>query len=148
MFAVRPSLVDPTRTFQKGNASYLRITTEQRAALIRHPGPQYRGLPMPPEKRRNAQRRRCLRVCSGTRFTDGGGWPTHPKDSSGNKCVISGRRGARLARRDERAYRAYVSEEQQSQAGCIGVQNGTVTPGRVLRTPSVAEPSGGFPRYR
>ncbi len=27
-----------------------------------------------------------------------------------------------MARREERAYRAYASEEQRSQAGCIGVQ--------------------------
>ena len=28
-----------------------------------------------------------------------------------------------MARREERAYRAYVSDEQGSQAGCIGVQS-------------------------
>jgi len=37
-----------------------------------------------------------------------------------------------MARREERAYRAYVSDEQRSQAGCIGVQNGALIPGRVL----------------
>ena len=31
-------------------------------------------------------------------------------------CII--RRGARIARRDERAYRPYVSEEQRREAGC------------------------------
>jgi hypothetical protein len=33
-------------------------------------------------------------------------------------------RGARLARRDERAYREYVSEEQRSQTGCPARQVG------------------------
>jgi len=37
-----------------------------------------------------------------------------------------------MARREERAYREYVSDEQRSQAGCIGVQSGAVIPGRVL----------------
>ena len=37
-----------------------------------------------------------------------------------------------MARREERAYRAYVSDEQHSQAGCIGVQSGTFIRGRVL----------------
>ena len=40
-----------------------------------------------------------------------------------------------MARREERAYREYVSDEQRSQAGCIGVQSGTVIPGRVLISP-------------
>ena len=33
------------------------------------------------------------------------------KGPSGNKCAIYGRRGARPARREERAYRAYASDE-------------------------------------
>jgi hypothetical protein len=37
-----------------------------------------------------------------------------------------------MARREERAYREYVSDEQRSQAGCIGVQSGAVIRGRVL----------------
>ena len=37
-----------------------------------------------------------------------------------------------MARREERAYREYVSDEQRSQAGCIGVQSATFTRGRVL----------------
>ena len=37
-----------------------------------------------------------------------------------------------MARREERAYRAYVSDEQRSQAGCIGVQSGTFIRGRAL----------------
>ena len=49
-----------------------------------------------------------------------------------NKSANYGRRGARPARREERAYREYVSEEQQSPAGCIGGQNGTVIHERVL----------------
>jgi hypothetical protein len=32
------------------------------------------------------------------------------------------RRGARVARREERAYRGYATDEQRSQAGCIGVR--------------------------
>ena len=36
-----------------------------------------------------------------------------------------------MARREERAYREYLSDEQRSQAGCIGVQSGTVIRGRV-----------------
>src|SRR5428012_18810 len=32
------------------------------------------------------------------------------------------RRGARLARRDDREYREYLREEQRSQAGCIAVR--------------------------
>jgi hypothetical protein len=46
---------------------------------------------------------------------------------------MSGRRGARPARREERAYRAYLSDEQRSPAGCIDVQNGAFIPGRALR---------------
>jgi hypothetical protein len=83
--------------------------------------------------------------------------PRAAKGPSGNNCVISGRRGARLARREERAYRVYVSDEQsafaklrrdlaearslsspggggRSPAGCIGGQNGAVISGRALRT--------------
>ena len=37
-----------------------------------------------------------------------------------------------MARREERAYREYVSDEQRSQAGCIGVQSATFIRGRVL----------------
>src|SRR5438128_1409673 len=37
-----------------------------------------------------------------------------------------------MARREECAYREYASDEQRSQAGCIGVQSGTVIRGRVL----------------
>ena len=71
--------------------------------------------------------------------------PTHPtilrvyrdlksaKGPSGNNCAISGRRGARPARREERAYRVYESDEQRSPAGCIGGQNGAVISGRALR---------------
>ena len=69
-------------------------------------------------------------------------WLNHPtpgiprtpdgKGPSGNKCVTSGRRGARPARREERAYRAYASDEQRSPAGCIGGQNGAVISGRAL----------------
>ena len=36
--------------------------------------------------------------------------------------------GARPARREERAYREYVSDEQRSPAGCIGGQTGQVIP--------------------
>ena len=49
-----------------------------------------------------------------------------------NKGAKSGRRRARPARREERAYRAYVSDEQQSPAGCIGGQDGTFIHERVL----------------
>ena len=44
-----------------------------------------------------------------------------------------------MARREERAYRAYVSHEQRSQAGCIGVQSGTFIRGRVLREVAMAD---------
>ena len=37
-----------------------------------------------------------------------------------------------MARREERAYREYVSDEQRSQAGCLGGQSGTLIRGRVL----------------
>src|SRR5919198_5709298 len=46
------------------------------------------------------------------------------KGPCGNKCANHGRRGARPARREERADRAYVSDEQRSPAGCIGGQDG------------------------
>ena len=54
------------------------------------------------------------------------------KDPPGNKCATLGgeapaRRGARSAHTGP-----YVSDEQRSPAGCIGVQNGAVIPGRVL----------------
>src|SRR5918993_1743321 len=61
-----------------------------------------------------------------------GGFLEMAKGPSGNKCAISGRRGACPARREERAYRVYASDEQRSPAGCIGVQNGAVIPGRAL----------------
>ena len=61
-----------------------------------------------------------------------GGFLEMAKGPSGNKCAISGRRGACPARREERAYRVYVSDEQRSPAGCIGVQNRAVIPGRAL----------------
>ena len=35
---------------------------------------------------------------------------------------ISPGRGARIARRDERGYREYLSEEQRSEAGCSAVR--------------------------
>ena len=38
----------------------------------------------------------------------------------------SGRRGARIARREEGACREYVTDEQRSEAGCIGGQNDAV----------------------
>src|SRR5207253_8982632 len=47
--------------------------------------------------------------------------------------LCSGRRGARPARREERAYRVYESDEQRSPAGCIGGQSGAVISGRALR---------------
>ena len=37
-----------------------------------------------------------------------------------------------MARREERAYLAYVSDEQRSQAGCIGGQDRAVISGRAL----------------
>ena len=40
--------------------------------------------------------------------------------------------GARPARREERAYRAYVSDEQRRPAGCIGGHGGNPIPARVL----------------
>ncbi len=36
------------------------------------------------------------------------------------RVITSGRQGARSARREERAYREYVSNEQRSEAGCLG----------------------------
>src|SRR5471030_684275 len=52
---------------------------------------------------------------------------------------MSGRRGARPARREERAYRAYVSDEQRSPAGCIGGQTWHLCslPGPNLEVPVV-----------
>ena len=50
-----------------------------------------------------------------------------------NEGAKSGRRGARPARREERAYRAYVSDEQRSPAGCIGGQTDTLIHFPVLR---------------
>ena len=44
----------------------------------------------------------------------------HPKDPGQNKVAKSGRRDTRLARREERADRESVSDEQRSRAGCIG----------------------------
>jgi hypothetical protein len=44
----------------------------------------------------------------------------------------SGRRGAWLARREERAYRAYVSDEQRRQPGCLGGQDGALISDQVL----------------
>src|SRR5918996_3814407 len=57
-----------------------------------------------------------------------------PKGPSRNRCARfldplpsltrrPGRPGARLARREEGAYRVYATDEQRSQAGCIGVQD-------------------------
>src|SRR5438105_12099950 len=37
-----------------------------------------------------------------------------------------------MARREECAYREYVSDEQRSQTGCIGAPDGTVISGRAL----------------
>src|SRR6266540_5643229 len=44
-----------------------------------------------------------------------------------------GRRGARIARREEGACRAHVTDEQRSEAGCIGGQDGAVISGLALR---------------
>jgi hypothetical protein len=52
-----------------------------------------------------------------------------PRENNVDRC---GRRGARPAGREERAYRAYVSDEQRSPAGCIGVRNGNVILSRAL----------------
>src|SRR5687768_3761066 len=49
-----------------------------------------------------------------------------PNGSGENKVAKFGRRGASPARREERAYRAYVSDEQRSPAGCIGGQTGNL----------------------
>ena len=73
------------------------------------------------------------------------------KGLAGNNCAGSGRRGARLATPEERAYREEASDEQsasatatarpgqspkgdgrRSQLGCIGGQNGAVMPGQAL----------------
>ena len=54
------------------------------------------------------------------------------KDPGQNKVANSGRRGARLSRREERADRESVSDEQRSQTGCIGGQNGNFILTRVL----------------
>ena len=48
-----------------------------------------------------------------------------------NKLIAFLRRGARLARREERAYRGYVSDEQRSEPGWIGA-------GRPVYFPAVA----------
>ena len=44
------------------------------------------------------------------------------KGSRKNSAQI-GRRGARMARREERAYQVYVSDEQRRQPGCLGGQS-------------------------
>src|SRR5207253_1842813 len=54
--------------------------------------------------------------------------------------LCSGRRGAHPARREERAYRVYESDEQRSPAGCIGGQSGAVISGRALTLPSRRNP--------
>lgn len=56
------------------------------------------------------------------------------KDPGRNRVVQLGRRGARPARREERAYREYVSDEQRSPAGCIGGRSDGRIPARVLKT--------------
>ena len=58
-----------------------------------------------------------------------------------NNCANPGRRGARPARREERAYRAYVSDEQRSPAGCIGGQDGAVISVRALRAVTASSPT-------
>jgi SsrA-binding protein len=58
--------------------------------------------------------------------------PAVAQDPGGNKAVNCGRRGARPARREERAYREYVSDEQRSPAGCIGGHSGSLISARVL----------------
>ena len=55
------------------------------------------------------------------------------KASDQNKVATFGRRGARPARREERAYRAYVSDEQRRPAGCLGAQSGDLILVRGLR---------------
>src|SRR4051812_25192898 len=55
------------------------------------------------------------------------------------KSVEARGRGARLARRDEGAYCSYVTEEQRSQAGCIGRENDRLSHSRALSD---------SPRYR
>src|SRR6266513_6158183 len=69
-----------------------------------------------------------------------------------------GRRGAPLTRRDDRAYREYVSEEQRSQRGCIagrmqagfhrglpGVSMSDERDTKQKRTPSKAPARGKLP---
>jgi hypothetical protein len=51
-----------------------------------------------------------------------------------------------MARREERAYREYVSDEQRSQAGCIGGQNGTLIRGRALVGAEEPGPGASPPR--
>ncbi len=53
---------------------------------------------------------------------------TFTKGSSRNKCGISGRRGARIARREEGECRVHLTDEQRSEAGCVDGQNVTVIP--------------------
>jgi hypothetical protein len=43
-----------------------------------------------------------------------------------NNVTKDGRRGARIARREEGACRAHVTDEQRREAGCIGGQSGHV----------------------
>jgi hypothetical protein len=47
-------------------------------------------------------------------------------------------RGARLARRDEREYREYLSEEQRRQAGCPARQIGQLSRTRDTRVDSIS----------
>jgi hypothetical protein len=49
-----------------------------------------------------------------------------------NRCASPGVEAPAWARREKRACRAYVSDEQRRQAGCIGGQTGTLIHGRVL----------------
>jgi hypothetical protein len=59
-----------------------------------------------------------------------------------------GRRGARPARREKRAYREYASDEQRRPAGCIGVQDGRVVPVRVLTRSAATEQGRAWRRVR
>ena len=56
------------------------------------------------------------------------------------KSVDDRGRGARLARRDEAAYRGYVTEPQRSKSGCIGCEGDRLDHAQALSIPTTKQP--------
>ncbi len=87
------------------------------ARLCRHPWGKAFALPGRPKPKPKGLRHRANLSDTGC---------TKTTDPGRNKLTTSGRRGAHTARREERAYREYVSDEQRSRAGWIGGQMGNL----------------------